>query len=84
MDNARPIFDPGTHYRIKVQGGVNVEWLQSFEHSAGIGVGETKQIEDITVLNVHTDQSGIVGLLRKMHGLGITILQFQMITGKEK
>jgi hypothetical protein len=31
---------------------------------------------DITVLNVHTDQSGIVGLVRRLHGLGMTIQQF--------
>ena len=84
MNNVGPIFDPTTHYRIELQGRVDVEWLQSFESSAGIMVGETKQIEDITVLDVRTDQSGIVGLVRKLHGLGMTILQFQMITRKEK
>jgi len=31
------------------------------------------------VLHVHTDQSGIVGLVRRLHGLGITIQQFQII-----
>jgi hypothetical protein len=35
------------------------------------------------VLNVHTDQSGIVGLVRKLHGLGMMILQLQMITQGE-
>jgi len=29
---------------------------------------------------VHTDQSGIVGLLRRLHGLGITILQWQIVS----
>ena len=84
MNNTQPIFDPTTHYRIEVQGRVDVEWLQSFDSSAKIIVDATSQVEDITVLDVHTDQSGIVGLVRRLHGLGMTIQQLQMITQKEK
>ena len=78
--NAKPLFDPATHYRIEVRGRVDVEWLQSFDSSAEISVDETRQKEDITVLDVHTDQSGIVGLVRRLHGLGMTILQVQVIS----
>ena len=78
MKNSQPIFDPATHYRIEVRGRVDVEWLQSFESSTEISVDETKQREDITVLDVHTDQSGIVGLVRRLHGLGMTIMQLQV------
>jgi hypothetical protein len=84
MNNAQPLFDPATHYRIEVQGRVDVEWLQSFDSSAEIIGDATRQMEDITVLNVHTDQSGIVGLVRRLHGLGITIQQLQIVTQKEK
>jgi hypothetical protein len=83
MNNAQPIFDPTTHYRIEVRGRVDVDWLQSFDSSAEIIADEARQMEDITVLDVHTDQSGIVGLVRRLHGLGMTILQFQMITREE-
>jgi hypothetical protein len=83
MNNAQPIFDPTTHYRIEVRGRVDVDWLQSFDSSAEIIADEARQMEDITVLAVHTDQSGIVGLVRRLHGLGMTILQFQMITREE-
>jgi hypothetical protein len=76
----QPIFDPATHYRVDVQGPVDVEWLQSFDGSAEISVDETGQMEDITVLNVHTDQAGIVGLVRRLHGLGMTILQIQIVS----
>jgi hypothetical protein len=82
MDNAQPIFDSATHYRIEVRGRVDVDWLQSFDSSAEISVDETRQMEEITVLNVHTDQSGIVGLVRRLHGLGMTIQQVQIITQK--
>jgi hypothetical protein len=84
MNNAQPIFDPTTHYRIEVLGRVDVEWLQSFDTSAEIVVDATSQVEDISVLDVHTDQSGIVGLVRRLHGLGMTIQQLQIITQKEK
>jgi hypothetical protein len=58
---------------------VDVEWLQSFDSSVEVIVDETRQMEDITVLNVHTDQSGIVGLVRRLHGLGMTIQKFHII-----
>jgi len=80
MNNKKTIFDPATHYRIEVQGRVDVEWLQGFDSSAEINGDETRQIEDITVLNVHTDQAGIVGLVRRLHGLGMTILQLQVVS----
>jgi hypothetical protein len=83
MNNAGPIFDPGTQYRIAVRGRVDLEWLQSFESSVEITVDEAGQTEDITGLNVYTDQSGIIGLLRRLHGLGMTIQQLEIITRKE-
>lgn len=79
MKNAEPLFDPATHYRIEVRGRVDVEWLKSFDNLAEIAVDETRQMDEITVLSVHTDQSGIVGLVRRLHGLGVTIQQFQII-----
>jgi hypothetical protein len=84
MNNIQPIFDPKTHYQMEVRGRVDAEWLQSFDISAEIISDKTRQTEDITVLDVHTDQSGIVGLIRRLHGLGITILQLEIITLEEK
>ena len=63
---------------------MDVVWLQSFDHSAGITFDENKQIENLTVLHVHTDQSGIVGLVRMLHGLGMTILQVQIVSNEGK
>ena len=84
MNSIRPIFDPTTHYRIEVQGRVDVEWLQNFDSSAEIIVDATSQVEDITVLDVHTDQSGIVGLVRRLHGPGVAILQLQIVSDRMK
>jgi hypothetical protein len=79
MKNAQPLFDSTTHYRIEVRGRVDVEWLRSFDGSTEVIIGEASPT--ITVLNVHTDQSGIVGLVRRLHGLGMTILQLQVVSG---
>jgi hypothetical protein len=79
-NKVQPIFDPATHYRIEVKGQVDVEWLQSFDGSVEISIAETRQTEDNTVLNVHADQAGIVGLVRRLHGLGMTILQVQIVS----
>jgi hypothetical protein len=83
MRNAKPIFDQATHYRIEVRGRVDVEWLRSFDSSLEIFVGEIKQDEDLTVLGVRTDQAGIVGLVRRMHALGMTILQILIVSGDD-
>jgi hypothetical protein len=76
----KPILDPATHYRIELRGQVDVAWLQSFDSSVKILVDGTRQSEEITVLSVQTDQAGIVGLLRKLHGLGTTILELRLIS----
>lgn len=83
MHNTGPLFDTATHYQIEVRGRVDVKWLQRFDSSAEIIANEVRQREDITVLKVHTDQSGMVGLVRSLHRLGMAILQLQIIsTGK--
>ncbi len=80
MKNAQPLFNPATHYRIEVRGRIDVEWLQCFECSVEIMADETRQTEeDITILKVQTDQSGLVGLVRRLHGLGMIIQQLQIV-----
>ena len=83
MNDAQPLFDSTTHYRIEVRGLVDVEWLQSFDSSVEILLDEDREMEETTVLSVHTDQSGIVGLVRRLHGLGMTIQQLEIVTRKE-
>lgn len=80
MNSDGPIFNPETCYRIEVRGYVDVEWLQSFDDAAKVSKAETSQVEDITVLEVCADQSGIVGLVRRLHGLGLTILGVQIVS----
>ena len=79
MKNIQPLFDSATHYRIEVQGRVDVTWLQNFDRSAAVTFCETGPAGETSVLEMHTDQSGIVGLLRKMHAAGWVILQVNII-----
>lgn len=83
MNDPQPLFDSTTHYRIEVRGLVDVAWLQSFDSSVEMLLDEARQMDEITVLSVHTDQSGIVGLVRRLHGLGITIQQVEIVKQKE-
>lgn len=80
MNTSEPIFNTATHYRIELRGRVDVKWLQGFDDSAEMIVDETRQTDGVTVLSVQTDQAGIVGLVRRLHGLGITILQLQIVS----
>jgi hypothetical protein len=82
MNKDKPIFDPKTNYRIEMQGRIDVEWLESFVDPREISVAETHQMKDVTVVNVHTDQAGIVGLVRRLHGLGITIQQLNIVSAR--
>jgi len=84
MTKANPMFEPATHYRIEVRGRIDVDWLQSFDDLAEISIDETGQMADLSMLDVHTDQSGIVGLARRLHGLGMTILQIQIVSEENR
>ncbi|HEX2989918.1 MAG TPA: hypothetical protein VHO49_04525 [Anaerolineales bacterium] len=42
MNDAQPLFDSTTHYRIEVRGRVDVEWLQSFDSSVEILLDEAR------------------------------------------
>jgi hypothetical protein len=78
-----PIFDSTTHYRIEVRGHIDIEWLRSLQGPVEISVadaGQRDQIrEDSTVFEVSTDQAGVIGLVRTLHSLGVTIQQFAVV-----
>ena len=80
MDHGMPMFDQATRYRIELRGQVDVDWLRSFDSTVEIVADEAGQEEGSTVLRVHTDQSGMVGLLRSLHGLGVPIVQVQIVS----
>lgn len=84
MDEIQPIYDPSTHYLIEVKGWIDADWLENFDATAEISVREVREAEYITTLQVHTDQAGIIGLVRKLHRLGSPILQLQIIPNRRE
>ena len=83
MNTAQPLFDPATGYRIEVRGRVDPEWLQSFDSSIEI-LAEEPRHQELTAFRVCTDQSGLIGLLRRLHGLGLTIQRLEILEERRK
>ena len=61
-------------YEITVKGEINLSWLRGFgevevqtEHLAGGG-------QQCTLCRIVTDQAGLVGLIRRLHGLGVAFV----------
>jgi hypothetical protein len=84
MSKKEPIFDHFTSYQIEVRGRVDVDWLKSFVSSAEMSIDETEQMDEITWLSVQTDQTGIIGLIRSLHTLGLKILQLRIAPNRGK
>lgn len=79
MNREGPMSDQATTYRIEMRGRLELDWLQSFAEGAQVLSTEAAPGEEITVVHVQADQSGAVGLLRRLHGLGISILLVQAV-----
>lgn len=79
ITKAQPIFDPKTHYRILLQGRMEAEWLKSLDSALENSQVDMDQKGDTTVVDVITDQAGIVGLVRRLHGMGMTILELNIL-----
>jgi hypothetical protein len=64
-------------YEIMVEGEINVSWLTGFgevdvqtETMAGGG-------HQFTLSKIVTDQAGLVGLIRRLHGLGVVLVSIR-------
>ena len=66
-------------YEIKVFGQLEGSWLGSF----GEAETHTEILGDkskvTTISNVIMDQAGLVGLVRRLHGLGIVLLSIRQV-----
>jgi hypothetical protein len=65
-------------YEITVTGEINVSWFAGFgegdvqtEHLAGGG-------QPCTRSTIVTDQAGLVGLIRRLHGLGVVVVSVRL------
>lgn len=64
-------------YEIKICGQLDDSWLGLF----GKAESHTEILDDniqvTTISNIVMDQAGLVGLIRRLHGLGIVLLSVQ-------
>jgi hypothetical protein len=67
-----------TAYQIKLRGYLDEDFAAAY---CPPGTQISTENEVTTLGNLQTDQSGIIGLLRHLHGLGCTILE--LTTAKE-
>jgi hypothetical protein len=58
-------------YRIKVRGKVQANDLNA---TSPLRLSVERVEQSTTLLNVRTDQSGLIGMIRHLHGLGLTLL----------
>lgn len=71
----RPIrLDSKNTYEIKVAGEIDVSWLAGFDEvdvQTEIAAGGAHQS---TLAKIVADQAGLVGLIRRLHGLGVVLV----------
>jgi len=67
-------------YEITVTGTINVSWLRGY----GDGNVQTEQRagegQHVTRCRIVTDQAGLIGLIRRLHGLGVVFVSIRQAT----
>lgn len=68
-------------YEIMVRGDIDMCWLKGFgevQVQKEITSGTGNQLTPFK-FQIITDQAGLVGLIRRMHGLGIVLLSIRLV-----
>jgi hypothetical protein len=66
-------------YEIKIYGQLDDSWL-SWSGDAKTPIGLVVDESDVTTLtNVVMDQAGLVGLIRRLHGLGVVLISIRQV-----
>ena len=66
-------------YEIKVYGELDDSWLCLFGKAESHTARLDDNIQVTTVSNVVMDQAGLVGLIRRLHGLGIVLISIRQV-----
>ena len=68
-------------YEIRVRGNIDASWLEGFGATGGQTDTTNCGKFSPTLFKIATDQAGLVGLVRRMHGLGILLLSIKLTRG---
>jgi len=66
-------------YEIKIYGQLDDSWLASFGEARTRTAISDDNIQVTTISNVILDQAGLVGLIRRLHGLGIVLISIRQV-----
>jgi hypothetical protein len=66
-------------YEIKIQGQPDDAWLGWFGEAAVHAASLIDDTQVTTFANVVMDQAGLVGLIRRLHGLGIVLVSIRQV-----
>ncbi|MFN8496671.1 MAG: hypothetical protein U0641_02360 [Anaerolineae bacterium] len=69
-------IDQCVSYVVRVRGPVDPEFLNACAPVA-IGTAEVGAGQTTTLSGIVTDQAGLVGLIRRLHGLGLTLISIE-------
>ena len=66
-------------YEIRIHGQLDESWLNWFGEAKAQVETLADDNEITTISNVVMDQAGLVGLIRRLHGLGIVLLSVRLV-----
>jgi hypothetical protein len=66
-------------YEIKIHGQLDGSWLAWFGESAMFAESFPDGSQVTILTNIVMDQAGLVGLIRRLHGLGIVLLSIRRL-----
>ena len=76
------LYQPAT-YQIKVPGALNALWVDDAS-SISLTVEDCADGQPITVLTGLMDQATLLGLLRRLYGLGLPLISVNCVESVEK
>ena len=66
-------------YEIKICDQLDDSWLDLFGEADPHTAIVEDNLQETTISNIAMDQAGLVGLIRRLHGLGIVLLSIQQL-----
>ena len=75
----RPNGGGSAVYRIRVQGVITARWEQWLD---GAAIAPADEPDETLLTGVMVDQAALLGLLQKLHNLGLRLLELRVDRGR--